>query len=135
MNLRMITILTAVAMLFGVANSTHAQLASNKETLRGHQNVFVSVTTPDSDVAIHELKLKKESLESFVVRRLQRNKIELDNTNILGAVEGKSILVTGAAGSIRRMAARATACRSMHRCSLRWRAIRPSIAARRVPIP
>ena len=31
---------------------------------------------------------------------LQRNKIELDNANISGSVEGKTILVTGAAGSI-----------------------------------
>ena len=31
---------------------------------------------------------------------LQRNKIELENINILGALEGKTILVTGAAGSI-----------------------------------
>ena len=41
-------------------------------------------------------QLRKIKIEDL----LQRNKIELDNTNILGAVEGKSILVTGAAGSI-----------------------------------
>ncbi|MDC3345940.1 polysaccharide biosynthesis protein [Schleiferiaceae bacterium] len=31
---------------------------------------------------------------------LQRNKIELDNVNISGSVDGKTVLVTGAAGSI-----------------------------------
>ena len=41
-------------------------------------------------------QLKKIRIEDL----LQRNKIELDNTNILGYVEGKSVLVTGAAGSI-----------------------------------
>ena len=41
-------------------------------------------------------QLKKVRIEDL----LQRNKIELDNTNIQGAVEGKTILVTGAAGSI-----------------------------------
>jgi FlaA1/EpsC-like NDP-sugar epimerase len=48
----------------------------------------------DGNITTNQLrKIKIEDL-------LQRNKIELDNTNILGAVEGKSILVTGAAGSI-----------------------------------
>ena len=41
-------------------------------------------------------QLKKVRIEDL----LQRNKIELDNTNIQGSVEGKTILVTGAAGSI-----------------------------------
>ena len=48
----------------------------------------------DGSITMNQLrKIKIEDL-------LQRNKIELDNTNIIGAVEGKSILVTGAAGSI-----------------------------------
>ena len=48
------------------------------------------------DGSITTNQLRKIKIEDL----LQRNKIELDNTNILGAVEGKSILVTGAAGSI-----------------------------------
>lgn len=41
-------------------------------------------------------QLKKIRIEDL----LQRNKIELDSVNITGSVEGKTILVTGAAGSI-----------------------------------
>jgi FlaA1/EpsC-like NDP-sugar epimerase len=48
------------------------------------------------DGSITTNQLRKVRIEDL----LQRNKIELDNTNILRAVEGKSILVTGAAGSI-----------------------------------
>jgi len=41
-------------------------------------------------------QLKKIRIEDL----LQRNKIELDSVNISGSVEGKTVLVTGAAGSI-----------------------------------
>ena len=41
-------------------------------------------------------QLKKIRIEDL----LQRNKIELDSVNITGSVEGKTVLVTGAAGSI-----------------------------------
>ena len=48
----------------------------------------------DGNITTNQLKaLKIEDL-------LQRNKIELDNTNIREFVQGKTILVTGAAGSI-----------------------------------
>jgi FlaA1/EpsC-like NDP-sugar epimerase len=48
------------------------------------------------DGSITTNQLRKIKIEDL----LQRSKIELDNKNILGTVEGKSILVTGAAGSI-----------------------------------
>ena len=45
--------------------------------------------------------LSTKQLKSIKIEDLlQRNKIELDNVNISGSVEGKTILVTGAAGSI-----------------------------------
>ena len=45
--------------------------------------------------------LTTKQLKSIKIEDLlQRNKIELDNVNISGSVEGKTILVTGAAGSI-----------------------------------
>ena len=45
--------------------------------------------------------LTSKQLKSIKIEDLlQRNKIELDNVNISGSVEGKTILVTGAAGSI-----------------------------------
>lgn len=45
--------------------------------------------------------LTTKQLKSIKIEDLlQRNKIELDNVNISGSVEGKKILVTGAAGSI-----------------------------------
>ena len=45
--------------------------------------------------------LTTKQLKSIEIEDLlQRNKIELDNVNISGSVEGKTILVTGAAGSI-----------------------------------
>ena len=45
--------------------------------------------------------LTAKQLKSIKIEDLlQRNKIELDNVNISGSVEGKTILVTGAAGSI-----------------------------------
>ena len=80
MNRQTNQVLWAVATLVLAANSAQAQLASNKETLRGHQNVFVSVSTPDSEVAVNDLKLKKESLENFVVKRLRRNNIDVSTT-------------------------------------------------------
>jgi len=45
--------------------------------------------------------LTSKQLKSIKIEDLlQRNKIELDNVNISGSVEGKTVLVTGAAGSI-----------------------------------
>jgi len=45
--------------------------------------------------------LTSKQLKSIKIEDLlQRNKIELDNVNISGSVEGKIVLVTGAAGSI-----------------------------------
>ena len=45
--------------------------------------------------------LTSKQLKSIKIEDLlQRNKIELDNINISGSVEGKTVLVTGAAGSI-----------------------------------
>ena len=45
--------------------------------------------------------LTTKQLKSIKIEDLlQRNKIELDNVNISGSVEGKTVLVTGAAGSI-----------------------------------
>lgn len=45
--------------------------------------------------------LTSRQLKSIKIEDLlQRNKIELDNVNISGNIEGKTILVTGAAGSI-----------------------------------
>ena len=48
------------------------------------------------DGSLTSKQLKTIKIEDL----LQRNKIELDNQNILGSVEGKTVLVTGAAGSI-----------------------------------
>ena len=64
-----------------------------------HAGIAVKVvpsyrTWIDGNLTTKQLKsIKIEDL-------LQRNKIELDNVNISGSVEGKTILVTGAAGSI-----------------------------------
>ena len=45
--------------------------------------------------------LTSKQLKSIKIEDLlQRNKIELDNVNISGSVQGKTVLVTGAAGSI-----------------------------------
>src|SRR6056300_701189 len=45
--------------------------------------------------------LTSKQLKSIKIEDLlQRNKIELDNVNISGSVDGKTVLVTGAAGSI-----------------------------------
>lgn len=45
--------------------------------------------------------LTSKQLKSIKIEDLlQRNRIELDNVNISGSVEGKTVLVTGAAGSI-----------------------------------
>lgn len=48
------------------------------------------------DGSLTTKQLKSIKIEDL----LQRNKIELDNVNIAGIVEGKTVLVTGAAGSI-----------------------------------
>ncbi|MDA9945259.1 polysaccharide biosynthesis protein [Schleiferiaceae bacterium] len=48
------------------------------------------------DGSLTSKQLKSIKIEDL----LQRNKIELDNVNISGSVEGKTVLVTGAAGSI-----------------------------------
>ena len=52
-----------------------AQLANKKETLRGHQSVFVAVTTPESDDAVRQLGLVKSSLERYILAQLAKANI------------------------------------------------------------
>jgi len=60
--------------------SGYGQLASNKETLRGHTSVFVSVSSPDNEFTRNVLKIEKESLERFIVSQLEREGINASTT-------------------------------------------------------
>jgi hypothetical protein len=68
--------ITAGGILLWFATSpAWGELANTKETLRGHQSVFVSISTPQSDDAIRRLGLVKASLERYVLTRLADAKI------------------------------------------------------------
>ncbi|MCA9149239.1 MAG: hypothetical protein KDA92_08075, partial [Planctomycetales bacterium] len=60
----------SIAFLPALARHGQAQLANQKGTLRGHQAVFISVTTPQTDEARKQLGLVRESLERFIIERL-----------------------------------------------------------------
>ncbi len=66
--------------LFGLVVSQYpvigcAELANRKETLEGHHSIFLSVNIPEAEEAAQRLGLKKESLERFLIDRLQKGGI------------------------------------------------------------
>ncbi len=72
---RIMLITAAWVSLLAVVPPTSAQLASRKETLRGHRSVFVAVTTPESEVAVRQLGLVKPSLERYILAQLAKANI------------------------------------------------------------
>jgi hypothetical protein len=56
---------------------SNAQLANKKETLRGHRTIFLSIVTPETDEAIQQLGLKKDSLERYILEQLRQNGFEV----------------------------------------------------------
>ena len=69
----------ALTMLGLCGRSTSAQLASRRETLRGHREVFLSVNISDSETANRTFGLKKDSLEKFLLGRLAEAGISAAN--------------------------------------------------------
>ena len=80
MNMRWLRAATTLFVLAWAAQSASGQLASNKETLQGHSSVFLSISTPEHDATGRHLGLKKESLERFVLSRLEKNGIKVSTT-------------------------------------------------------
>lgn len=62
---------------------SEAQLANKKETLRGHRTIYLSIVTPETEQAVQQLGLKKESLERYIIEQLRENGFEVstDYTN------------------------------------------------------
>ena len=75
MDLRVRSFCTACVLLLLSVNSVLAELASSRDTLRGHHNVFISVTTPETADAIGKLRLVKSSLERYLVDELKKSQI------------------------------------------------------------
>jgi hypothetical protein len=73
--LSLVTVGVSLLLALSIAGSASAQLANRRDTLRGHQRVFVSVTTPQSDDAVRQLGLVKASLERFIIARLTQANI------------------------------------------------------------
>lgn len=73
-------ITTTLFLLASLTQTASSQLASNAETLQGHRGVFLSISTPEVDVTGRHVGLKKESLERFVLRRLEKNGIKASTT-------------------------------------------------------
>lgn len=57
------------------ANSATAQLAGRQETLRGHRQIYVTVTLPEAEETTRELGLRKATLERYVLDRFKENNI------------------------------------------------------------
>jgi hypothetical protein len=75
MQLRMMSMSAACILLWMATDAARGELANKIETLRGHQSVFVSVSTPQSEDAIRRLGLVKASLERYIIARLADAKI------------------------------------------------------------
>ena len=75
--LRPLCCLTALLLATGWPTDVRAQLANRKETLRGHRTIYLSISTPETDDAVRQLGLKQESLQRYVVQRLQESRIEV----------------------------------------------------------
>ena len=58
-----------------LVTNAFAELASSKDTLRGHESVFVTVITPETDDAVRRLGLVKSSLERYLLDRLTQAEI------------------------------------------------------------
>lgn len=80
MNVLWLRIATTLVILLSIAQATSGQLASNKQTLQGHTSVFLSISTPEIDETGRQVGLKKESLERFVLTRLEKDGIEVSTT-------------------------------------------------------
>jgi len=80
MNAHWLWISTTLSLLASLAQTTSGQLASNTDTLQGHSNVFLSISTPEGDATGRHVGLKKESLERFVLSRLEKNGINVSTT-------------------------------------------------------
>jgi hypothetical protein len=80
MNLLWLRIATIFFVLGSIAQTASGQLASNSETLQGHSSVFLSISTPEIDQTGRNVGLKKESLERFVLGRLEKSGIKVSTT-------------------------------------------------------
>lgn len=61
------------------SQETSAQLASRRETLRGHEQIFLNVNISDTEATNQTFGLRKESLEKFLLRRLDEAGIKATN--------------------------------------------------------
>ena len=80
MNMLWLRIAATLFVLAGFVQSASGQLASNKETLQGHSSVFLSISTPELADTGRHVGLKKDSLERFVLNRLQKSGIQVSTT-------------------------------------------------------
>lgn len=78
--LRKIPAILVFCVVWGLSGPAFAQLSSDVASLQGHERIFVAVSTPNTDVATQDLGLRKESLEKYILKRLEKAGVDASTT-------------------------------------------------------